>query len=100
MKVTLTQAELKELEHIEILIINDEKYVRRDRVIEMLGKFATEQKAPLEKTAEQMASALEKLLNGLAKDGVALDGFTDAWNALIKYKEMKVEKAIDQYDSR
>lgn len=53
--------------------------------------------------AREMGRAFHKLLIGLATDGTALEGFTDAWAALNKFSmtdiEMRFEENSDVYKS-
>lgn len=45
--------------------------------------------------AEMLYSALMKLLTGLAKDGVAIEGFTDGWKAVQEYNRAKFDEAFN-----
>jgi hypothetical protein len=44
--------------------------------------------------AIELAASLEKLLQGLAKDGVAIEGFIDGWAALKSFREAQLSVAI------
>src|SRR4051812_47174 len=46
--------------------------------------------------ADQMQKALSNLLNGLAIDGCAIEGFTDGWKALKEYSVEKLKVEIDR----
>jgi len=45
--------------------------------------------------ADEMAASLQKLTDGLAKDGVALDGFTDALAVQNKWAQIKLKRTIE-----
>lgn len=47
--------------------------------------------------ADEMAAALKKLTDGLAKDGVALDGFTDAIAVQHKWSQIKLKKMFEVF---
>lgn len=47
--------------------------------------------------ADEMAAALKKLTEGLAKDGVALEGFTDAIAIQNKWAQIKLKRSIERY---
>lgn len=47
--------------------------------------------------ADEMAAALKKLTEGLAKDGVALEGFTDALAIQNKWAQIKLKRTIERW---
>lgn len=49
------------------------------------------------KIVDDMAEALFKLMSGLAKDGVALEGFVDAWNAHHNYITNRLQESFNSY---
>lgn len=46
--------------------------------------------------ADEMAAALKKLTDGLATDGVAIDGFTDALAAQEKWAKIKLKRTMER----
>jgi hypothetical protein len=44
--------------------------------------------------ANKMGEALDKLLVDLAKDGVAIEAFTDAWTARENWTRIKCKKSF------
>jgi len=47
--------------------------------------------------ADEMSEAIKKLTDGLAKDGVALDGFTNAIQIQQKWAQIKLKRSIELY---
>lgn len=50
--------------------------------------------------ADKLAAACKKLTDGLAKDGVALEGFTEALNAQKEWVEIKFKRTFEQILNR
>jgi hypothetical protein len=50
----------------------------------------------IEEQADKVCAALEKLYNGLAKDGIALEGFVDALKAANDYRELKLKRSLER----
>lgn len=50
--------------------------------------------------SDKLADALQKLLNGLATDGIAIDGFTDGWAALNEYRVQRLNTAMNSDKQR
>jgi len=46
--------------------------------------------------ADEMAEALRKLTDGLAKDGTALEGFTNAIAVQEKWSRIKIKKMFEK----
>lgn len=46
--------------------------------------------------ADNMERALTKLMNGLATDGTAIEGFTDAWKAKAEYIDARFKYEFDR----
>lgn len=47
--------------------------------------------------ADEMSEAIKKLTDGLAKDGVALDGFTNAIQIRQKWAQIKLKRSMERY---
>jgi hypothetical protein len=45
---------------------------------------------------DKVCAALEKLYNGLAKDGIALEGFVDALKAANDYRKLKLKRSLER----
>lgn len=45
--------------------------------------------------ADEMAAALKKITDGLAKDGVALEGFTEAIAIQNKWAQIKLKRTME-----
>jgi hypothetical protein len=54
----------------------------------------------IEEAADRVCDALTKLTTGLAKDGVAIDGFTDALKAVEDYKRLKLKRSFELWLNR
>jgi hypothetical protein len=50
--------------------------------------------------ADQMADSLKKLTDGLAKDGVAIEGFTNAIAIQKKWAEIKLKRELERFCAR
>jgi hypothetical protein len=60
-KATVTPEQYEKLKDTPVLKVNDAIYVHRDKVIEMLGKFAEEQLTETRKRVEELTSVLRKI---------------------------------------
>jgi len=49
------------------------------------------------KCSEIMAIAFDKTLNQLANDGVAIEGFTESWQAVLNFNKLRVKNAIGSF---
>lgn len=50
--------------------------------------------------ADRMANALKRLTDGLAKDGMALEGFVDAINIQEEWANIKLKRSIERFISK
>ncbi len=50
--------------------------------------------------ADEMAAALKKITDGLAKDGVALEGFTEAIAIQNKWAQIKFKRTMERFCAR
>lgn len=50
--------------------------------------------------ADEMYQSLRKLTEGLAKDGNALDGFTDALKIQEKWQQIKLKRSIEMFSRK
>lgn len=50
--------------------------------------------------ADEMAKAIDKLTDGLCKDGVALDGFTDAIRVRTEWQRLKFKRTVELFCNR
>lgn len=51
-------------------------------------------------SADGLADSLHKLLTDLAKDGVAIEAYTDAWKRLSEYHTKRMQHEMDVLAAR
>jgi hypothetical protein len=54
------------------------------------------QEESFEQFADELSESLDQLVNGLAKDGIAIEGFTKAWGVLGRYTTYKMNVEFDR----
>jgi uncharacterized protein YrzB (UPF0473 family) len=59
-----------------------------------ISPLPVEDKEEWKVMADSLYNALNKLLNDLAKDGTAIEGFTDGWKVCNEYMKFKLDKAM------
>jgi hypothetical protein len=67
-KITISESDFPKLNDAEVLIINDQKFIRRDQAIEVVTKFAEQQTSKLKK---ELAEATALLLGSVSKEQFA-----------------------------